>query len=65
MMSEINLKGNDNKTGTTDTEILKAIAGKLFVYEEIRMKFFLSLLFLMWVVVSITSFQLCNIEPEP
>ena len=57
----------DNKIGSIDTEILKPSLGKLFVYEEIRMKFFLSLLFFetMWVVVSITSFQLCNIEPEP
>ena len=32
MMSEINLKDNDKKIGITDTEILKVIFGKLFVY---------------------------------
>ena len=32
MMSEINLKGNEKKIGITDTEILKVIFGKLFVY---------------------------------
>ena len=32
MMSEINLKGNEKKIGITDTEILKVIFRKLFVY---------------------------------
>ena len=32
MMLEVNLKGNDKKIGITDTEILKVIVGKLFVY---------------------------------
>ena len=32
MMSEKKLKGNDKKTGITDTEILKVIVGNLFVY---------------------------------
>ena len=32
LMSEITLKNNDEKTGITDTEMLKVIVGKLFVY---------------------------------
>ena len=32
MMSEINLKGDDEKISINDTEILKVFVGNLFVY---------------------------------
>ena len=35
MMLEINLKDNEKDIGITDTEILKVIVTKLFVYEKI------------------------------
>ena len=36
---KIDEKNNDKKIGITDTEILKVIVDKLFLYEKIRLRF--------------------------
>ena len=64
IMSEITLKENDKKTGITDTEVVKSLLESYLFIKRSEWNSFASLpvFYIMWVVVSITCFQFCNIR---